>query len=54
MEKLFAELRKRHPGYEVVDVRFTIDQREPCRKNPDLDAQMAKAVRKAKRVELSL
>jgi hypothetical protein len=54
MEKLFAALRERHPGYDVVDVRFLVDQNKvDGRPAEELDDAFAKAIRKAKRVDLA-
>ena len=45
MQKLFAALRERHPGYEPVDVRFLVNQMEVDGRSAGvLDAQLAKAV----------
>jgi hypothetical protein len=54
MEKLFAALRERHPGYDVVDVRFLVDQsRVDGRPAEELDGAFAEAIQKAKRVDLA-
>ena len=54
MKKLFAALRERHPGYDVCDVRFLVDNNElDGRPAEDLDAAFAKAIRAAERVDLA-
>lgn len=54
MEKMFAALRERHPGYEVVDVRFLVDQHEANgRPAQELDKAFAKAIRIADRIDLA-
>lgn len=52
MEKLFAALHEKHPGYKVVDVRFLIDFNEADgRRAVDLDEAFAKAISKAERID---
>ena len=54
MHKLFAALREKHPGCEVVDVRFLVDHNEVNGRDASLlDAAFAKAVKTAERVELA-
>ncbi len=54
MEKLFDALREKHPGYDVVDVRFLVDyQSTDGRQAAEFDGEFADAVRKAKRVDLA-
>jgi hypothetical protein len=54
MEKLFAALRERHPGYDVVDVRFLVDQTQVDGSPAEnLDSAFAEAILKAKRVDLA-
>lgn len=55
MEKLFAALREQHLGFEVVDVRFMVSQREVKEFDLDrLDEQLAHAVNTAERIDLAL
>jgi len=44
MKKLFAALRKLHPGYEVVDVRFTASAEKTDKTVDQLDEELAYAV----------
>ena len=54
MEKLFAALRERHLGYDVVDVRFLLDFSEVSgQRAADLDEAFAKSIVNAKRVDIS-
>lgn len=54
MEKLFAALRERHPGYEVADVRFLVAAGEVTgRPAEELDEAFAHAIRNAERVNLA-
>lgn len=54
MEKLFAAVRDRHPGFDVVDFRLLVDQRsEGSESADDLDAQLAAAVASAELKDLS-
>ena len=54
MEKLFAALRERHPGKEIVDVRFLLDFSEVNgQRAADLDEAFSKAIVNAKRVDVS-
>lgn len=51
MEKLFAALQAKHPGYQVVDVRFMVEGSEADgRPASELDGAFARAVSAAKRV----
>jgi len=54
MEKLFAALREKHHGCDVVDVRFSIHHGEvngmPA---SSMDAALANAVKSAKQVDIS-
>lgn len=52
MNQLFDALRERHPGYDVVDVRFLVQQGDGRHGN-DLDASVAQAIRNAKRVDMA-
>jgi hypothetical protein len=53
MEKLFAALRERHPGYEPVDVRFLVNQMEVNGRSASaLDEELAKAVASAEVVPI--
>jgi len=58
MEKMFAALRERHPGYEVSDVRFSVSpslspQAVDAGVDTDsLDEQFARVVRSAKDVSM--
>lgn len=53
MDKLFAALRERHPGFSVVDVRFLVAQGDADGKTgPDLDEAFARSVFNAKRVDV--
>lgn len=50
MEKLFAAIRDRHPGCEIVDVRFLVNKLEldPAGHDVDaLDVALANAVKNA-------
>lgn len=48
MDKLFDAIRSQHPGCEVVDVRFLVDQYQVDNQDVDgLDAALAKAVEEA-------
>lgn len=48
MEKLFAAIRDRHPGFEVVDVKLLANQHEVDGQDAsELDEQLARAVREA-------
>lgn len=48
MEQLFDALHRQHPGFEVVDVKFLVNQLEVGGQDPDeLDAMFAKAVAEA-------
>ncbi|MCO6383760.1 hypothetical protein [Oceanicola sp. 502str15] len=50
MDKLFAAIRDRHPGCEIVDVRFLVNklQLDPNGHDvDDLDEALAGAVREA-------
>lgn len=52
MNKLFEAIRSQHPGCEVVDVRFLVDQYEVNDQDVDgLDAALAKAVEEAEFIE---
>lgn len=51
MNKLFDAIRSQHPGCEVVDVRFLVDQYAVDNQDVDvLDAALAKAVEKAESI----
>lgn len=50
MEKLFAAIRDRHPGCEVIDVRFSVNKLDLDPKGHDvdeLDAALAEAIKNA-------
>lgn len=50
MEKLFAAIRDRHPGCEVMDVRFLVNKLELDPKGHDveeLDCALAAAIKNA-------
>lgn len=48
MEKLFAAVHAMHPGYEVVDVRFTFDASKSMNMSiSEFDSTMAHAVENA-------
>lgn len=54
MDKLFAALRERHSGFDVVDVRFLVDQSKvDGRPGQDLDEAFAVSILKAKRVDIA-
>lgn len=54
MEKLFAALRERHPGYDVVDVRFLVDHNHVNGRSASaLDRAFAKAISDAERIDLA-
>ncbi len=48
MEKLFAALREKHPGFDVVDFRLLANQHEADGQDVEqIDAAFAEAVRTA-------
>lgn len=52
MEKLFDAIRAQHPGCDVVDVRFLVNQFSVADQDVDeLDEKLAEAVRKAERLD---
>ncbi len=52
MKKLFDAIRSQHPGCEIVDVRFLVDQYQVDNQDVDeLDAALAKAVDEAQFIE---
>ncbi len=52
MEKLFDAIRSQHPGCEIVDVRFLVDQYQVDNQDvAELDAALAKAVEEAQFIE---
>lgn len=52
MEKLFEAIQAEHPGCEVVDVRFLVNQYAVDNQDVDvLDAALAEAVKDAELVE---
>jgi hypothetical protein len=52
MNKLFDAIRSQHPGCEVVDVRFLVDQYQVNNQNVDeLDNALAEAVVGAEFIE---
>lgn len=53
MEKLFDAIRDQHPGCEVVDVRFLVNQYEVDDQDVDeLDKQLAEAVQTAEEKDI--
>lgn len=54
MEKLFAALREKHQGFEVVDVRFLVARNEVDGRDAGrIDGALAKAVREAELVDIA-
>lgn len=54
MEKLLEALLERHPGHEVVEVRFLLNAPLPTGKRiADYDAELAHAVRNSVEVDLA-
>ena len=52
MDKLYDAIRSQHPGCEVVDVRFLVNQYQVDDQDVDvLDAALAKAVEEAEFVQ---
>lgn len=52
MNNLFEAIRNQHPGCEVVDVRFLVDQYQVDNQDVgELDAALAKAVDAAEFIE---
>lgn len=48
MDKLFEAIRIQHPGFEVVDVKFLVNQREVNGQDSGcLDVELARAVSEA-------
>lgn len=53
-EKLFAAIRAKHPGHEVVDAHFTVAPREADNQPvADLAEALAAAVRDAEPVDIA-
>lgn len=52
MEKLFAALQEKHPGYEVRDIKFIMNVDDiDGQKASDVDAKMADIVKHAEILE---
>ncbi|WP_299285329.1 hypothetical protein [uncultured Tateyamaria sp.] len=52
MEKLFAALQEKHPGYEVRDIKFIMNVDDiDGQKASDVDANMANIVKHAEILE---
>lgn len=52
MEQVFAALRNRHPGYEVVDFRLSVDDNFIGPIENDLDFKLAEAIKNAVEVDI--
>lgn len=54
MEKLFAALEAKHPGFKVVDVQFTVLNSSEYDSNIDYDTELVKAVANAVECDINL
>lgn len=53
MEHLFAALQERHPGHDLIDIRFSVDPTARCEMDPmQIDRQLAQAVRTARTLDV--
>lgn len=59
MRRLIEELKRQHPGYDIIDLRLS--RRQGCESSPDeqpidlntLDKDLARSVRNAKEIDIS-
>jgi len=51
MERLFNAIRDQHPGFEILDVAFTVNSEEMLHNVDDLDAALAESIASAKLID---